>query len=195
MQVPFATKFGESLAIVSSPDWENPTRLQWTDGDVWTGEVEAKQGKFEYKYVILRAGGIGEWQPGANMMIDVPSKAAIVHVDDRWLAEDRIVWVECPASKPASVQAKHTIPNVTAVANGPLQETSALHASTSTADSTPDAAHSSTAQVDSSTAPGGGLHKMTVVRLRQILKSYKLKSTGKKAELITRLQQHLSAQQ
>lgn len=55
--------------------------------------------KLEYKYVILRAGGIGEWQPGENMMVDVPSEAATVYVDDRWLGEDRSLRVESEPTK------------------------------------------------------------------------------------------------
>lgn len=54
------------------------------------------------------------------------------------------------------------------------------------------AAQSTAVKVDSRTEPDDGLQKMTVVRLRQLLKSHKLRSTGKKTELVSRLRQHLS---
>lgn len=66
--------------------------------------------KLEYKYVILRAGDIGEWQPGANLMVDVPSETATLYVDDRWLGEDRSLRVE---SEPADSSKTATPPVVT----------------------------------------------------------------------------------
>ena len=49
----------------------------------------------EYKYVLLRGEEVNEWQPGDNLVVDVPSEPSVIIIEDRWNPEEgRSVQVE-----------------------------------------------------------------------------------------------------
>ena len=59
-------EFGQSIAVVSNASqWKNPAQLQWSEGDVWEGEVEVDGvDTLEFKLVKVADGevcvGLGE---------------------------------------------------------------------------------------------------------------------------------------
>jgi hypothetical protein len=76
---PHPVEFGQSLGVVSNANaWETSSAspLQWTDGDVWEGDVEvpADLGTFEFKFVVLAGGEVIQWEDGGNKICDVKKK-------------------------------------------------------------------------------------------------------------------------
>lgn len=72
-EIPYSTNFGEHLAIAGSLDslgkWEKgrELNLQWTEGNVWKGEVGlTDHSNFEYKFVLKENGSIRKWEAGEN---------------------------------------------------------------------------------------------------------------------------------
>jgi hypothetical protein len=72
----------------------------WYDWVVWLDRP------LEYKYVIRRGAEVSEWQPGDNLIVDVPSEPAVLYIEDRWLNEVRCtLWYTCTARLPLTTQA------------------------------------------------------------------------------------------
>ena len=42
----------------------------------------------EYKYVLRRGEEMNEWQPGDNLVVDVPSEPSVIIIEDRWNPEE-----------------------------------------------------------------------------------------------------------
>ena len=46
----------------------------------------------EYKYVVRRGAEVSEWQPGENLVVDVPREPAVLYIEDKWLNEVGWCW-------------------------------------------------------------------------------------------------------
>lgn len=46
----------------------------------------------EYKYVVRRGAEVSEWQPGENLVVDVPREPAVLYIEDKWLNEVDSCW-------------------------------------------------------------------------------------------------------
>lgn len=46
--------------------------MQWSEGDIWSVEVKAPPGEYDFKCVVIRQdGSIAEWEPGENRCLKV----------------------------------------------------------------------------------------------------------------------------
>lgn len=88
-------KFGQQFAVVGddpqfgiwSPKEALP--LEWSEGDVWTTEVDVPIGKqIEYKFILK--GKLGEitWQPGPNQVFDTLEVVPSMVVSSIWEEEE-----------------------------------------------------------------------------------------------------------
>lgn len=84
---------------LGSPFWDaaHGTRLEWSDGDAWSAEVDFPSGaELEYKYVVVKQsdGTVVEWQPCKNLSLAVPECDGAVIVQDEWSGAQRLVCTE-----------------------------------------------------------------------------------------------------
>ena len=72
-EIKYDTQMGECISVIGSidklGDWksEKALRLNWNEGNIWTGSFEYKEEKdFEYKFILLNNGYVKEWENGIN---------------------------------------------------------------------------------------------------------------------------------
>ncbi|KAK9811665.1 hypothetical protein WJX72_007965 [[Myrmecia] bisecta] len=108
--LPYRCNFGQHLCLVGSADplgkWDvqSGVPMNWTDGDVWTVELDIKvmqQGmEVEYKYVVREGQHVVAWKPGHNFSLRLPVEPEAdllpekVHVKDAWDGSFRELEVE-----------------------------------------------------------------------------------------------------
>lgn len=195
LSIPFATEFGHSVAVTTSAsNWsvEEAVPLKWSEGDVWEGNLPALSGPLEYKYILKRGAEVSEWQPGDNLVVEVPEEPAVVYIQDRRLNEERSVQVQSSglqASQQPSSSAEQPQPTA---ADRAAQATAAAAAnSPAAAAQQPTAAEPESEDADVAAQRGNSLGKPlakhTVKELKDLLKAAELPVTGNKAELIDRL--------
>lgn len=87
-------KFGQQFAVVGDDPqfgiWKakEALPLEWSEGDVWTTEVDVPMGKqIEYKFILK--GKLGEitWQPGPNQVFDTLEAVPSMVVSSIWEEE------------------------------------------------------------------------------------------------------------
>ena len=72
-EIKYDTQMGECISVIGSidklGDWksEKALKLNWNEGNIWTGSFEYKEEKdFEYKFILLNNGYVKEWENGIN---------------------------------------------------------------------------------------------------------------------------------
>lgn len=84
-------KFGQQFHVVGDApqfgSW-NPKAavpLEWSEGDIWTKEVDVPVGKqIEYKFILIGKRGELLWQPGPNRAFEASGHVASVVVSSEW---------------------------------------------------------------------------------------------------------------
>jgi hypothetical protein len=83
--------FGQQFKVVGGDcqfgDWDPSAAvpLNWSEGHLWTVEVDVPEGKkFEYKYVLSGQEGEVDWQPGLNHVLEVAAGAGSLVVSEPW---------------------------------------------------------------------------------------------------------------
>lgn len=90
-KVPHHVEFGENICVVGAHDtlgsWDvgSSVPLNWSEGDVWTAQLELPldTGAVEYKYIIKSEQKI-KWMPCNNLVLEVPGAIAEVSIEDNW---------------------------------------------------------------------------------------------------------------
>ena len=180
--------YGHAVALVGDApalgEWD-PSRaalLQWSEGDVWQGELEVEGAApgLEFKFVELRTddGSVVKWAPGAN--VAVAARGAAVRVTDGWDAPATVVEEDVNAEA-AVIAQPAAVAEVSAAPTAP----------TPAAPSPPRPSPTAVATVvvaTSAVATAKPVAALTVPQLKAELKAAGLSTTGKKADLVARLQ-------
>lgn len=90
-------KFGQQFHVVGDAPqfglW-NPKAaipLLWSEGDIWTTEVDVPVGKqIEYKFILIGKRGEVLWQPGPNRAFETSGSVASVEVSSEWELDEKI---------------------------------------------------------------------------------------------------------
>lgn len=91
-------KFGQQFHVVGDApqfgSW-NPKAavpLDWSEGDIWTTEVDVPVGKqIEYKFILIGKRGELLWQPGSNRVFETSASVASVVVSSEWDLDEETV--------------------------------------------------------------------------------------------------------
>lgn len=181
--------YGHAVALVgdapSLGEWD-PARaalLQWSEGDVWQGELEVEGAApgLEFKFVELRTddGSVVEWAPGAN--VAVAARGAAVSVTDGWDAPATVVEEEVKAEAAVIAQPAAVVEVAAAPTPAAAVPTPSPPRPSPTAVAT---AVIATSAVDAAKPVAA----LTVPQLKAELKAAGLSTAGKKADLVARLQ-------
>jgi hypothetical protein len=196
-------QFGQHFAVVGSQqlgEWnpQHALELKWEEGDVWSAETvldlnPATKNPIELKFVIVESENEIKWQPGSNVVLDVPEDASEVLVEAKW--ENPEATVIKPIKKTSVVEKK-------VVEKTPVKKATATISSVAA----PDVARSNImrkAASPISTAPAAAakaattsmslaeIEKMTLPKIKEIMVKMGLETTGKKADLIARIRSYM----
>jgi len=90
-------KFGQQFHVVGDApqfgSWNPKTAvpLEWSEGDIWTTEVDVPVGKqIEYKFILVGKRGEVLWQPGPNRAFETSGSVASVEVSSEWELDEKI---------------------------------------------------------------------------------------------------------
>lgn len=139
--------------------------MRWQEGDVWTAEVAVPAGlELQYKYVVAEHGAALEWMGGDNYAVQVPEtdKDVVVEVSDQW----------GQASKQKVQLVNGTVKDITASVSGAREVLEELADGGEPGEG----------------APAPDYRKMKVKELKALLKERGLPLSGKKADLVARLE-------
>ncbi|UPR03389.1 carbohydrate-binding protein [Chloropicon primus] len=93
--VVFVTREGQNVVLLGDHDelgnWDErkAVKMTWTEGHLWTAEVELPcRGIYFYKYAIKEGGRLG-WQHGSNRLLTIPDPAdkgagPLIEAHDSW---------------------------------------------------------------------------------------------------------------
>eukprot|EP00250_Pteridium_aquilinum_P009501 c18708_g1_i1 orf=211-1086(-) len=89
-------EFGQQFHVVGDDElfgaWnpEASIPMQWSEGHIWTTELEVLVGKrIEYKVILLGDEEVLEWQPGPNRVLETMESLSSLVVLETWLGEDQ----------------------------------------------------------------------------------------------------------
>ena len=60
---------GSGPALGNWKPAESRGALEWSEGDIWTGELPTSEGGEEFKFVVARGGEVVEWEEGGNRVL------------------------------------------------------------------------------------------------------------------------------
>ncbi|KAJ7562605.1 hypothetical protein O6H91_03G077000 [Diphasiastrum complanatum] len=87
--------FGEQFNVVGGDPllgaWDPlaALALEWTDGHIWTLELDVPVGKiYEYKFMLTGKHGKIEWQPGSNRNFQTLESSSLLIVSEPWEVEE-----------------------------------------------------------------------------------------------------------
>ncbi|KAG0617394.1 hypothetical protein M758_5G187000 [Ceratodon purpureus] len=110
--------FGQQFKVVGGDsqfgDWDPSAAvlLNWTEGHLWTAEVDVPEGKrFEYKYVLSGQEGEVEWQPGSNLVLEATAGAGSLVVSEPWEGAQPEPTAELEV-QPAEPEVQHAEPEL-----------------------------------------------------------------------------------
>uniref|UniRef100_A0A0D6QWY9 CBM20 domain-containing protein n=1 Tax=Araucaria cunninghamii TaxID=56994 RepID=A0A0D6QWY9_ARACU len=90
-------KFGQQFSVVGDDPqfgtWEPKAAipLEWSEGDVWTTEVDVPVGKqIEYKFILKGKLGEISWQPGQNQVFETSESVPSMVVSSPWEKEEEV---------------------------------------------------------------------------------------------------------
>jgi len=90
-------KFGQQFHVVGdapqfgSWDPKAAVPLEWSEGDLWTKDVDVPVGKqIEYKFILIGKRGELLWQPGPNQAFETSGSVASVVVSSKWELDEKI---------------------------------------------------------------------------------------------------------
>uniref|UniRef100_A0A0C9QWK9 TSA: Wollemia nobilis Ref_Wollemi_Transcript_3976_1719 transcribed RNA sequence n=1 Tax=Wollemia nobilis TaxID=56998 RepID=A0A0C9QWK9_9CONI len=93
--LPKKCKFGQQFCVVGDDPqfgtWEPKVAipLEWSEGDVWTTEVDVPVGKqIEYKFILKGKLGEISWQPGQNQVFETSESVPSMVVSSPWEKEE-----------------------------------------------------------------------------------------------------------
>ncbi|KAH9310972.1 hypothetical protein KI387_026007 [Taxus chinensis] len=91
-------KFGQQFSVVGEDPllgtWDPKASLplEWSEGDIWTTEVNVPVGKhIEYKFILRGKRGELLWQPGPNQVFDTLETVPSMVVSSPWEEEEVII--------------------------------------------------------------------------------------------------------
>ena len=67
---------GSGPALGNWKPAESRGALEWSEGDIWTGELPTSEGGEEFKFVVARGGEVVEWEEGGNRVLSASGVAA-----------------------------------------------------------------------------------------------------------------------
>jgi hypothetical protein len=180
-------KYGQHVAIVGSNPalgaWD-PTKsvsLHWSAGDVWrsSAAVEVPPGEVELKFVVVDGERV-QWQAGDNVKVPCTAPEVVVKAEGlngggvKIKTNGALKTAEKEAEDVKKVDAVKEIKTTVASSNGAVVEKAAAPAPVRAA-----------AAVAAAPAK---LDKLTVVQLKDKAKALGVSTTGKKADLVARIQ-------
>lgn len=90
-------KFGQQFAVVGEDPqfgtWDPKAALplEWSEGDIWTTQVNVPVGKhIEYKFILKGKSGEILWQPGPNQLFDTLETDLSMVVSSPWEEEEEV---------------------------------------------------------------------------------------------------------
>ncbi|GAX84050.1 hypothetical protein CEUSTIGMA_g11474.t1 [Chlamydomonas eustigma] len=99
-KVPQRVNFGERIFVVGLTSWDTSTAqpLQWSEGDVWIGDLQVKTEGKPKEFKLIKATEVDgngaplnvEWQPGENMSVIIPEGTEALEVVCTWEGGRRI---------------------------------------------------------------------------------------------------------
>lgn len=89
-------EFGQQFFVVGDDElvgaWnpEAALRMEWSEGHIWTTELEVSTGKrIEFKFILVGDEGVLEWQPGPNRVLETVESLSPLELLETWSVEDQ----------------------------------------------------------------------------------------------------------
>eukprot|EP00252_Welwitschia_mirabilis_P016935 TRINITY_DN37692_c0_g1_i1.p1 TRINITY_DN37692_c0_g1~~TRINITY_DN37692_c0_g1_i1.p1 ORF type:complete len:222 (-),score=66.62 TRINITY_DN37692_c0_g1_i1:38-673(-) len=90
--------FGQQFSITGSHphlgSWDPKAAipLEWSEGDIWSVEMNIPAGKkIEYKFILKGKNGEITWQPGSNRIFEASTYETSLIVSSKWEKEDTLL--------------------------------------------------------------------------------------------------------
>lgn len=90
-------KFGQQFHVIGDApqlgSWKPKAAvpLEWSEGDIWTTDVDVPVGKqIEYKFILIGKRGELLWQPGPNRAFETSGSMGSVVVSSKWELDEKI---------------------------------------------------------------------------------------------------------
>ena len=161
---------------------ESTCSLEWSDGDLWVGNLTIAPGPVEFKLVQVSDEEI-IWPEGQNVSLLIPDQASGVDVTGEGDSLNLKILGNSSGAEERSrgVEREEEVKETPSGGGTPFFPSSSSSASASAGQS------SSSSGVEFETLKIGRLEELTVAELKKLLKERGLPVSGKKAELIERL--------
>lgn len=202
-------QFGQHIAVVGSNkvlgQW-NPDEslaLSWNEGDRWTAEAKIETvDPVELKFVIVQPEDAVKWQTGDNVILAVPEDASEVLVEaETWESSEIVIKPVIKAEAKVQSQVAEKVPEkkekaISSVAAPDVAKSNILRKAPTSTAAAASTSPSRAAAASLSSTPSHKLsivqiEKMTIPKIKELMVTMGLETTGKKSDLIARIRSYM----